>query len=177
MSEPVRLVPQDQNALEGYSVADVAKHLGVTPRAVRRYIERGQLDAERTVTPRGIEWRIVSLDLRRPSVESARKIEPVHAESEDGRGPDRTAGDDLGPTVESPPAESPALLKVLDLLEQERRRNVELERERGELFGRLGYFQAQLEEARERIKLLEAPTPKSEASSSSQRRWWRLWRR
>ncbi len=51
----------------------------------------------------------------------------------------------------------------------ERDRVIALEQERAELYGRLGFYQAQLEQAKERIALLEAPqhTPK--------RPWWRFW--
>lgn len=60
MSEPVRLVPCDEDQDRGgYTVIDVAERLGVTLRAVRRYIERGQLEAKRITTPRGIEWRSI----------------------------------------------------------------------------------------------------------------------
>jgi hypothetical protein len=66
-------------------------------------------------------------------------------------------------------------------------RIADLERDRFELAGRLGYFQAQLDHAGEQIKALEAPKEPAPAPAAPRwpeepapvdpprRPWWRFW--
>ena len=74
----------------------------------------------------------------------------------------------------------------------ERKRVAELEQERSELYGRLGFYQARIRELEHRILELEAPkeapvemanhpTPSENGSNStsqkvSPRPWWQFWR-
>ena len=76
------------------------------------------------------------------------------------------------------PVQGPELLEALRLIERQQQTILELS-------GRVGYFQAQLEQARETIHALEAPqstivesesTPGAEAiPEPATRPWWRRW--
>ncbi len=128
---------------EMLTIAEATKALGVTEWVIRRRIKRGQLAAIQVERPQGYEWRVA---LRQDT-------------------PDAPS-DALGRQL----ADSQQVLGALVAqLASERERTAALEQERAELYGRLGFYQAQLEQAKERIALLEAPqhTPK--------RPWWRFW--
>jgi hypothetical protein len=89
--------------------------------------------------------------------------------------------------------DSAALLRALDLvaardaaLAERDARIASLEQDRFELAGRLGYFQAQLEQAQATIKTLEAPKepepapaaprwPEEPTPADPPRPWWRFW--
>jgi hypothetical protein len=169
MSDLSNSAPIDQ---DGYSVAEAAEHFGVTPRAVRRYIERGQLAAKRLRTAKGIEWRITSLDLRRPPADSTNHAEDLRDESGDDRGQPQMAEDLPEPAQESAspsPQENAPLLRALEMIAERDRRIAELEEVRFQLAGQIGFYQAQLQAAQEEIKLLGAPRPR--------RPWWAFWHR
>ncbi len=128
---------------EMLTIAEAAKTLGVTEWVIRRRIKKGQLAAIQVERPQGYEWRVA-----------------LHQE----------ASDAPSDALSSQLADSQQVLGALVAqLAGERERTAALEQERAELYGRLGFYQAQLEQAKERIALLEAPqrTPK--------RPWWRFW--
>jgi dsDNA-binding SOS-regulon protein len=83
------------------------------------------------------------------------------------------------------PAE-PALLKALDIIETLQRENSRLEQEKSKLqeenrenYGRASFFQAKLQDAQERILMLEAQPAEEEASEPEAElekpsgSWWR----
>ena len=126
------------------SIAEAAKALGLSEWAVRRRVKSGKLPAIRVERPQGYEWRI-SLDQL----------------ALDGDPP---------PGVQSADDRDPALAALVAQLADERQRTAELEQERAELYGRLGYFQAQLEATRGQLqaaqaRILELEAPKGRVPS------------
>ena len=149
------------------SVSEAARILGVGEPTIRRWIKRGKLPAARIERPQGFEWR-VAVDQVNPT-----STDQMHDQLPDP--PDHLIGQ-----AHIPPPDHIDLLTLAHTLAAqltaerektavERDRVIALEQERAELYGRLGFYQAQLEQAKERIALLEAPqhTPK--------RPWWRFW--
>lgn len=164
------------------SVAEVADRMGVSARTVRRYIKAGTLPGELVTTTKGTEWRVpaaavvAAVNGRASAATDGDASEP----SEDDRGrPESMAA----PAVRSGRGEVAPLLRALDLLAERDRRITQLEQERFELAGRLGYFQAELEHAQDTIKALQAPAPTpsepampaTSAPPEPARPWWRFW--
>jgi excisionase family DNA binding protein len=171
------------------SVTEAARLLGVTEKTVRQRLRTGELRGERTERPQGHVWRVVldqtvytvngsagALDYQADPVNDPVTV-PHH---------DRVNGSAGFRAVEA----------LVAQLAEERRRSEEMEKrladlqqERFELAGRLGYFQAELEHARATIKALEPPKepiaapPPAEAifrplpaePEPPRRPWWKLW--
>jgi hypothetical protein len=187
MTAPSPIVPDDQaigKSTGPYSVAEAAEHLGVTARAVRRYIARGYLSADRIRTVRGSEWRVLSLDVDRTRREDLStdaqesELAEDHPDMTADRA-DRTTTDNYA-QAKSPAAhatESAVVLRFLDILAERDRQIAKLQAERDEIAGRCAYFQGQAEAAREAMKLIEGPKPVPAETPATSRRWWQLWRR
>lgn len=164
------------------SIAEAASALGISEHAIRRRIKAGDLTAERVERPQGYTYLVT--------------LPPNGHVASDGA-TSQPASDGAGATSQVAPRrasrqepDSAAILRALELvaakdaeIAAERERGARLEQERAELYGRLGYFQAQLELAQERIRLLEAPKeapppvePEPMKVDPPQRPWWRIWR-
>lgn len=136
----------------GVTVAEAARVLGCSERTIRRKIKGGELAAVKVARPQGAVWYVQVNGHESGAVQAA------------GPRPDKSDGR--------------AVEALADLLEAERARSVSLERERAELYGRVGYLQAELEGARERLKLLDAPPAAPvEPAATTPRRSWQFWRR
>jgi hypothetical protein len=141
---------------------EAAATLGVSERTLRRRLRDGSAEGRRVSTPFGVAWEVWT--------------------------------DDADPTPSTPVGRrnghaDPALLEALRLIERlqadSRAAEQRYQQQLLELSGRAGYFQAQLEQARETIRALEAPkaagmaqepTPSSEAAfKPAARPWWRFW--
>ena len=167
------------------SVSEAARVLGVTEKTVRQRLRTGELRGERIKRPQGQVWRVIWEQTMHPVNGSAGAIDhrtdqvndPVTAPHSD-----RVNGSAGFRAVEA----------LVTQLAEERRRSEDMEKrlavlqqERFELAGRLGYFQAQLEQAQQTIKALETPTepapaaprwPEDPAPVDPPRRpWWRFW--
>lgn len=143
------------------SVAEVAAAMGVSVRTVRRYIQNGTIPADRVTTQQGVEWRIPAgavmaaatvrtgpdsgHDRAAVAADVPGQPRPVTEGGQRGRGDDRT------------------LLRALDLLADRDRRVEDLERERAELYGRLGFYQARVQMLEETVKALQ-PAPASQVA-------------
>ena len=131
---------------ERLDIAQAAERLGLSQMAVRKRIQRGQLPAEK------VDGRLY-----------------VVLGAVDGS--DRAADGDeteLDKALDS--AETVLSQVVHELLGQLDK----LHRENLELAGRLGFYQAKLQEAEAKIALLEAP--KEEPRATPKPPWWQFWR-
>jgi hypothetical protein len=116
--------------------------------------------------PQGYEWRV------RLPVQVTDQGEGIGVSSDLDNDLDRRGHVETLDQVR--PGQAVQLAQTLaDQLVAERERSAALERERAELYGRLGYFQAQLEQAQETIKALQAPA--SPPPEPARRPWWRWW--
>ena len=131
-------------------IGEAARRLGITTDGVRKRLKRGQLRGGKTEDGR---WFVVF---------EAESTPVLDAESDLDNEPDPS---------------SMIVDRLLDKLDERDRRIEALERERFELAGRLGYFQAQIEEARERIRMLEAPKETAKVEGAKRRSWWQRLRR
>lgn len=174
----------DQDTAAGLSVAEAAEVLGVGEKTIRRRIQRGELSAVRVERPQGHEWRIL-LDpvITRTNGHAGGVVHQVDQVA-DQMDQDRTETADQA-TAALRLAETLAYQLAHEReqagaqLAERDRRIAALEQERFQLAGQLGFYQAQLETAREQIKLLEAPKPQPGPegipSSARRRPWWRVW--
>jgi hypothetical protein len=138
----------------------------VTEKTIRRRIKRGDLAAVRVMRPQGHEWRV------RLPVQVMDQGEDAGVSHDLDTDLDRKRH--TGTPDQVRPGQAVQLAQTLaEQLATERERSAALERERAELYGRLGYFQAQLEQAQETIKALQAPA--SPPPGPARRPWWRLW--
>jgi excisionase family DNA binding protein len=125
------------------SVQEAAARLGLSEKTIRRRIKAGTLSAFQRPTSQGFEWR-VQLD----SVSDHLDGQPVQVPPQVTVHVDST--EDPSPAA----ATEPGLLKALDIVDR-------LQRENLELAGQVGFLQAKLQVAEQRILLLEA-TPADE---------------
>jgi excisionase family DNA binding protein len=169
------------------SVAEVAVQLRVSPRTVRRYIKAGTLPAELVTTSKGTEWRVPGAAVA--AAANVRGSGDVDRDVSEPTGDDRgRPGSGSRDPVRGERGDGAALLRALELLGERDHRIAALEQERYELAGRLGYFQSELEHARETIKALQAPASSSAEPPAKpsevviaprekppRRSWWRFW--
>ena len=133
--------------MEGLSVKEAALHLGIDEKTVRNRAKAGTLPALKVSRPQGYTWRIFPDGL------------PAHLDAQVDPGPNP------GGTQVEPSATHVDPAPLVQLVEK-------LHAENTHLAGQLGFVQAQLLEAQERIKLLEAPKDPEPKPG-----WWRqLWR-
>ena len=156
-------------------IAEAAQMLGVSEWAVRRRIKSGKLVAIRVERPQGYEWHV--------------RLDQVALEGNSP--PGAQLADDCNLVLGA----------LVVQLAGERQRTAELEQERAELYGRLGFLQsenlqlksqldgaqAQLQLAQARILELEAPAvvadhsahveggAKASSEKASKRPWWQFW--
>ena len=175
------------------SILEAAEHLGCSTRTIRRRIKDGQLQAFERPIPRGFEWRILLEEVGKLATEGRQtsgqhdtqgrqeaRQEPVMLDTQEepaGAAEEAAHFDDNVTT-----SAEPGLLKALEVIEtlqREHRQELErLQQENKELYGRASFFQAKLQDAQERILMLEAQPaeeeqkaePEPEKPSGS---WWR----
>ncbi len=129
----------DVSSDRSLSLAEAAERLGVSERTVLRRIRKGQLQAHKADTPYGPGWR-VTLDI-----------------SPDGAPPTVSTTPDNMPTTGDTAPMSPEFMKMLEIVEEDRRLIDRLQRENQQMAGQLGFVQAKLQEAEKTIALLMAP--------------------
>ncbi len=156
--------------VSGLSVQEAAEYFGVSEKTIRRRIHSGELPAYKLPVSQGYEWRIrldgqVDADAAQVDVPPSVHLNSTavymdgHAEQLDTP-PDQPAEDRGGL--------DPAVLNVVlqplrEELEQARREQRRLHEENLELAGRLGFYQAKMQEYEQRLLLLEAPKEAPEA--------------
>ncbi len=104
-----------------------------------RRIRKGQLQAHKANTPYGPAWQ-VTLDT-----------------SPDKTPPTPPTTPDTLPSTGDTPASSPEFMKMLEIVEEDRRLIDRLQRENQQMAGQLGFMQAKLQQAEKTIALLMAP--------------------
>ena len=154
------------------SVPEAAERLGVSERTIRRRIKDGEIRATSVETPQGHIWRIDPASLpvhpalspggveRRPA-DATRHTGQEDGTAQQGSESTRRASDAARQAADMPPG-TPELMKMLEIVEEDRRLIDRLQRDNQQLAGQLGFVQAQLQQAQERIKLLEAPKDEPE---------------
>lgn len=125
------------------SLHEAAAHYHRSERTIMRWIKDGKLQAYKVDTPRGDVWRIL--------LDSQQNGSAVMHDSENVTYDGAAAA-----------ASSPDLDRLVDLVDR-------LQRDNQQLAGQLGFVQAQLQHAQERIKLLEAPKDEDAPPSP----WWK----
>jgi excisionase family DNA binding protein len=138
--------------VDGISVQEAAARLGLSERTIRRRIKAGQLAATQVPTSQGYEWRIhlnSTDEVDTPAVQ-------VDSNAVQLDGTPNQAKQEPHSTSES------ALVRALDLVEK-------LQHENLELAGRVGFYQAKLQDAQEQLRLLSAP---KEPEKPKARPWW-----
>jgi excisionase family DNA binding protein len=162
------------------SARAVAARCGVSERTLRRWIVDGRLPAVKVDGA----FQVAAADLEMLNGRAPRHAAPDAEGGAPHAAAPRHAAANGAANGAAPPADTPQRDEtVLTLLAEVRRLNDE----RAELYGRLGYFQAQLEQAQTTIKALEAPkeptpTPaaprwpeESAPADPLPRPWWRFW--
>jgi excisionase family DNA binding protein len=141
--------------VEGLSVQEAAKLLGIHEKTVRHRIRTGELVAVKVPRPQGFEWQVY-LEGSPPA-----QVEPSSPQVSDQI--DSPSVQLNGPPRQGDNAE---LVRLVEKLHDENR----------QLAGQVGFLQAKLQDAQERINLLEAPKdePASPAELGTKPRpWWR----
>ena len=153
------------------STEQAAAALGVSVITVRRQIKAGKLRAVTIQGKRGPEYRV--------------ELAGDHLNADQDR-PDRRSGDRRSEHRSANTDQS--TLRLIALLEASQAETRRLQDERAELYGRLGFYQAQLDQAKDRLLALEAPKAPVEIRVESariseltepdppRRPWWRFWR-
>jgi excisionase family DNA binding protein len=132
---------------ERLDIAQAAERLGLSQMAVRKRIQRGQLPAEK------VDGRLYVVLGARDGWDKA------------AEGGGETELDKVSDSAETVPSQ--VVHELMGQLDK-------LHRENLELAGRLGFYQAKLQEAEAKIALLEAPRP--DPKHAPQHPWWQFWR-
>lgn len=165
MSEQVDGVAVQVNG--GKSVSEAAEALGISERTVRRRIKAGELRAFQMPTSQGYEWRVqldgVSEQLDGAPDKATDPQEPTEIRHSKSLGNGAGKVDSTAVQVDGMP--DPDLQRALDLADQFQRQNVELA-------ARVGYLQAKLEAAEQKILALAPPVMDQEPKRPPAP-WWR----
>ncbi len=161
------MVAETETAAE-LTTAEAAALAGVSDRTIRNWIKEGRLPAERTEEGRRVRKGDL-LALLHERIQAVAGQLPL-AEAE-------TATVAAAPAAETSPEALTALLaKLSAMLEQaaaEPSERERLHRENLELAGRIGFLQAKLQEAEQKIFLLQAPAGTETVAEASARPWWK----
>ncbi len=149
------------------TVKEYSARTGISGRTIREKLAHGQLAGFKQKDPTtGTDTWFVAL------IDTPRAAMPTHGRKE---------APPLHPMAASSPAPqqeaSVPRFVVTELLEKLNRLEDAVERmhrENVELAGRVGFYQAKLQEAETKIALLEAPQAVSQ--EAHRRPWWRFWR-
>ena len=184
----VQLPTAAVQAATGCSVKEAAARLGLSEKTVRRRIKAGELAASRHATAQGYEWRVhlsgtadhvpghdadqVPPQPDQAPARAADQVDGVDGSNDQLPGQDGQAAGRVM-TTSPPPVGEQALLKALELTDR-------LQRENMELAGRVGFLQAKLQAAEERLLALSAPPVDAgdgteDAPPPRAGPWWRFW--
>jgi excisionase family DNA binding protein len=146
-----------QEGAEGLTLAEAAARLGVSTDTVRRRIKRGELGARQVQTKFGPAWEVL------PG--AAPEGLPPPSNGVHGSAPGSSSS-----LPGAAPAPAQGVTELVALVERQQQTIMELS-------GRVGFYQAQVEQLREQLAL-EAPkadpAPVAEAAPGEQGRpWWR----
>ncbi len=150
------------------TTAEAAALAGVSDRTIRNWIREGRLPAERTEEGRRVR-RSDLLALLHERVQAVAGQLPL-AEAATETVAAATAAETLPETATALLAKLSAMLEQAAAERSERER---LHRENLELAGRIGFLQAKLQEAEQRVFLLQAPAETATAAETSARPWWK----
>lgn len=139
-----------------YSVPQAARVLGISERGVRQRIKAGTLAAERE----GPRWIVLLLPEERGTASGSVPEEAVLPAEERGSIPPPTA------SVDSVPA---------DLFREQQARLDRLQHEKEQAMQQAAYFQGQLEELREHVRLLTDAQHEASVDTETEtpKPWWR----
>lgn len=140
------------------SARQAAEALSVSDKTIRQWIAGGRLRAER----RGGVWRILQADLAPLAADLAARADPEPAPAPPSP---------LHPRGESPAAAAPAPVDLAPLAQLIASQQQTIT----ELAGRVGFYQARLQDLEARL-LLAPPPPDPAPPTATPRRWWRLFR-
>jgi hypothetical protein len=143
---------------------------------LRRRIAAGEIRAERVRRPQGHAWRVYLPRQLNGGQHANGTVQDAAS----------TLQAPAGTVQQHPPTTHQGLVALLERAQDDIRR---LNDERAELYGRLGYMQAQLAAKDEQIKALQAPKeplappppagaifrPLPAEPEPPQRPWWRFW--
>lgn len=156
-------------AASGLSVSEAAATLNVSERTVRRRIKAGEIVAFQLPTSQGYEWRVQLDGMSEQLPGTPVQVDGAHEEEHPASNPPEAqataptesgAGKVDSTAVQLDSRPNPDLQRALELADQFQRQNVELA-------ARVGYLQAKLEAAEQRMLALSAPPEPSPAP------WWR----
>jgi excisionase family DNA binding protein len=158
------------------SIKEAAEHFGVSERTIRRRIADGEYTTSKVQTPHGPKVLIHLGDTPDVTSDSGTVTSDVTR--------DVTSDNPLS-TVDS--ETNAALLRSLELVEMQQRKIDQLGSLNTQLAGQVGFLQAKLQDAEERIRLLEAPKepegetpapqPEPEQPQADRSPWWQWVRR
>jgi len=139
---------------EWVTIAEAAKRLGLSADRVRRRLKAGDFEARQVTTRYGPTWEIRLGDLTQQDSHAAGMAPTVRP---------RVAGPSkVGPTLaedEAAAEETPAAVELVRLVRHQQDQLTQLA-------GQVGFLQAQLQQAQETLKLLQAP-PDAAASDAT----------
>jgi hypothetical protein len=129
---------------EWVTIAEAAKRLGLSPDRVRRRLKAGEFEARRVDSRYGPTWEIRLCGLP-PGDSSSHGVIPTAA-------PRVVTGPRVAPTLAADGAadDGPAAVELVHLVRHQQDQLTQLA-------GQVGFLQAQLQQAQETIKLLQAP--------------------
>ncbi len=171
------MIDVDHNDDQSLSIADAAKHLNLSPATIRRRIKDRKLAAFQRPTERGFEWRI----LPDQSVENLDHIvdQPVHivaqAVSIDMQNDEQPLENDDHNDDHN---DDQAVLKALEMLDEERRKVDELQEQLREASTAAAHWQARAVTAEQTVQRLlpapkDEPAPEPPAQPEPKVSWWR----
>jgi hypothetical protein len=166
---------RDADSGEWLPLAQAAQRLGLSLDATRQRMRRGKIEGRRVATAQGFRWEV--------------HVGVVHPNGHLDTAPGSVHPNGSPPRDVHLAAHLGALVQVVDRLERQTETQAEqiakLSDERAELYGRLGFLQAQLQAKDEQIKALEAPKEPPPAAprwpeeptpvDPPARPWWRFW--
>ncbi len=174
------------------SIQEAAQVYGVAPATIRRWIKSGKLAAYQHDLPQGFEWRVqlpdhavqlldhnvevpdhdVEVPDHTPPIQLEQVSAPtnVHVQLLDH---DQVTADDQVTTDDQVHSDM-TMLKALEMVDRLQQQNMQLA-------GQVGYLQAQLQDAREQVRMLadaqhaqEPPAPDPKPKATQQHTpWWR----
>jgi hypothetical protein len=153
----------ETQTLEGewLPLVEASQRMGMSVQTLRRRLKEGKLRSRQSTTSHGLAWQVwvSKIDHSEEGVEGQDNLDPIE-ESNQLTNLDGSALATL-PTLQ--------LIQWLKELQQENR----------ELASKLGYTQAQLEQAHEKVLMLEDPKPelepRLEESRAEPKPWWLNW--
>lgn len=162
--------------------AEAAAQLGISERTVWRRIKQGKLQVKHTAKGARVlltDTLPTPTDTLTDSVSHSSTTLPTSTDilTDSVSKVTDTVSDTGSPLTDTPlHLDNEALEMALDLAQQLQRDNTALASRNEQLAGQVGFLQAKLQDAEQKIALLQAP--KDEPEPAGERRpWWGRWRR